>query len=221
MDRSDVVDYLLQETEEEIHTLFKVVGHSVLNEEIVSDYLRSLTKAELSEILLISSLEVVIKDEEHVKEYLLSLGVVKQKKMVESLECFTEYDEVVRLVQSVKPEHKETLARDCGLPVNPKVDDMVSYYSELSRLQKKEFMKEVGYIPDVNELAELLRNYDISTLAGAILTAGVILPRSIFGPMTTADDVAKTLEGTVELNVCPYRVMLKTEFKLKQEADLY
>ncbi len=196
VDRSDVVEYLQQESEAEVKTTFKVVGPSVLSEEVVSEYLRHLSKTELSDLMLMSNLEVVVKDEDHVREYLLSLSVVKQKKMAESLECFTEYDEVVRLVRSIDPEHKKTLAKDCGLPVNPDVDEMVTHYFQLSLMRQKDFIKEIGYQPNVNELGELLRNYDTSTLASAILLAGAILPRSIFGPIRSADEVAKTLEGT-------------------------
>ena len=137
-----------------------------------------------------------MKDEEHVREYLLSLDVVKQKKMTESLPCFTEYNEVVKLVKSINPDHKTTLVRDCELPVKPTVDEMVTFYFDLSHLRQKDFIKGIEYIPTVVELGELLRNYDVSKVAAAILAAGLILPRSLFGPIKSADEVVKTLEET-------------------------
>ena len=124
-----------------------------------------------------ASLEVIVKDEEHVKEYLLSLDIIKQKQMVANLECFTQYDEVVKLVRSINPEHKQTLVRDCELPVKPSVDDMVTYYFDLSVMRRKEFIKEIGYLPTVSELAEILQQYDLNSVAQAILTAGIMLPR--------------------------------------------
>ena len=143
-----------------------------------------------------ASLEVIVKDEEHVKGYLLSLDIIKQKRMVANLECFTDYDEVVKLVRSINPEHKQTLTRDCELPVQPTVDEMVTYYFDLSSMKRKEFIKEIGYLLNVKELAEMLRQYETNTLAQAMLAAGIILPRSVLGPLRSADEVAKTLEDT-------------------------
>ena len=196
VERSDVIDYIKEESSDEVATLFQTMGPDVLNDNFVSMYLRSLSKAELSHLAWMSNLEVILKDDDHVREYLLSLDVVKQKKMAESLACFTEYDEVVKLVKSVNPEHKKTLVRDCELPVKPTVEEMVTFYFDLSHMKQKDFMKYIEYIPNVVELAELLRNYDAGQVISAILSAGLILPRYLFGPIKSADEVVKTLEET-------------------------
>ncbi|XP_075241755.1 uncharacterized protein LOC142336718 isoform X2 [Convolutriloba macropyga] len=196
INRDDIIGYFAQESESDVRTVLKLIGPGALNDEVVSNYLKSLSKTALDQLILTADLEVIVKDDAHVKEYLLSLDVIKQKKIVESLECFTEYDEIVKLVKSISPDHKRTLAKDCGLPVQPDVDEMVTFYFELSTMKRKDFIKEIGYIPNASELAELLRSYDTTAIAQAILSAGLVLPRSIFGPIRTADEVVKMLEDS-------------------------